>query len=100
MTGTTFAMSWCVSLRRCAVAGHDFSKTLTQTIKTREIVPVIVGHDEPCAPNRFIGVTCSMLEGHNLVHGLPARTALVLFSALKVCQIHGKSAKRCGQSGP
>jgi hypothetical protein len=35
MTGTTFAMSWCVSLRRCAVAGHDFRKTLTQIIKTR-----------------------------------------------------------------
>jgi len=35
MTGTTFATSWCVSRRYCAVAGHDFRKPLTQTIKTR-----------------------------------------------------------------
>jgi hypothetical protein len=38
MTGTTFAVSWCASLRECAVAGHDFRKTLTQTIEARAIV--------------------------------------------------------------
>jgi hypothetical protein len=50
MTGTTFAVSWCAGLRHCAVAGHDSSKTLTQTIKTRAIVPVEIDLDElPCA---------------------------------------------------
>jgi hypothetical protein len=38
MTGTTFAVSWCASLRGCAVAGHDLRKTLTQTSETRAIV--------------------------------------------------------------
>jgi hypothetical protein len=41
MAGTTFAMSWCVSQRRCAVAEHDLSKTITQIIKTRAKVPAL-----------------------------------------------------------
>jgi hypothetical protein len=62
MTGTTFAVSWCVCLRRCSVAGHDFSKTLIQTIKIRAKVPVVIGLEEPCAPKRFIGARFDMSQ--------------------------------------
>jgi hypothetical protein len=72
MTGTTFAMSWCISPRRCAVAGHDFRKTLIQTIKTRVRVSALCAkavHRDQCLDP----------AGRNLVHKLSARTALVLF---------------------
>jgi hypothetical protein len=79
MTGTTFATSWCVCLRRCAVAGHDFRKTLIQTIKTRANVPVLIDLDNVCAPKRFMGIATAIPRSCNLVHELTARTALVLF---------------------
>ncbi|WP_433769654.1 hypothetical protein [Pseudomonas putida] len=79
MTGTTFAVSWCVSLRRCADAGHDLRKTLIAAIKNRTKETVVIGLDEPCAPKRFIRRDALDARRHNLVHGLPARTALVLF---------------------
>ncbi|URM30479.1 hypothetical protein LLY42_13495 [Pseudomonas frederiksbergensis] len=54
MTGTTFAVSWCVSLRHCAVAGHDFSKTLTQIIKTRAEAAVLCA--KPVHPDQRCGL--------------------------------------------
>src|SRR3989344_3179800 len=97
MTGTTFAVSWCVSPCCCAVAGQDSRKTLTQTIETRANVPVVIGIDEPCAPKRFIGRD---LLKSQLGAWIARANCFGAFFSLQVCQIHGKSAKRCGHTGP
>ncbi|MCO8313505.1 hypothetical protein [Pseudomonas mandelii] len=93
MTGTTFAMSWCVSLRHCAVGGHDFRKTLTQIIKTRAKASFL------CAKAVHPDQRFSLDE---LQLGAPAIYANCFgaFFQPSGLPIHGKSAKRCGQSGP
>jgi hypothetical protein len=100
MAGTTFAVWWCAGLRHCAVAGHDFSKTLTQIIKTRAIVPVVIGLDESRAPKRFNGSDMFGFDRSQLGAWIARANCFGAFFSHKVCQIHGKSAKRCGQPGP
>ena len=63
MTGTTFAMPWCVSPRVCAVAGHDLSKTITQIIETRAKVVTLCAKAVHC--NQYVDRTWPQLGARN-----------------------------------